>query len=135
VRARCVLEHAFGEDLVRDIEPIIIGNNARMASPAEDQNEMKDALESNKEPVLLSNYPNPFNGTTTITYYLPETANNGEIVVYDMVTGRVIRTIILNGKGYGKVIFDAVDLGNGLYFYKMSVDDNIIATKKMMLIK
>ena len=66
--------------------------------------------------IALTAYPNPFNGSTTITY---NDLKEGEIEIYN-IKGQKIRTLSLTGKE-GKIKWDARDaLGNkissGIYF-------------------
>ena len=82
----------------------------------------------------LSNYPNPFNPSTTINYQLPE---NGfvTIKVYD-VLGKEVATLVNENKsaGYYNVSFDASKLTSGVYIYTISAN-GFIQSKKMLLMK
>lgn len=82
----------------------------------------------------ITNYPNPFNPTTTINYQLPE---NGfvTIKVYDMI-GKEIVTLVNENKsaGYHRVNFDASKLTSGVYIYTITAN-NFIQSKKMLLMK
>ncbi len=84
--------------------------------------------------VLLQNYPNPFNPTTEISYSLDKTANV-KLIVFD-VTGREIQALIdqVQFPGDHKIIFDGSGLSNGVYFYKLETDQNVMV-KKMVLVK
>lgn len=83
---------------------------------------------------LLSNYPNPFNPSTKISYSLPE-ASFVTLKVYD-VLGREIVTLVNEAKPSGKyeVEFRASKLTSGTYIYKLTAGNNI-SIKKMLLIK
>ena len=67
---------------------------------------------------LSQNFPNPFNHTTGIDYYLPESAEV-EISVYDL-GGRRVRTLVREFMPRGKqtVRWDASGLGTGVYLYR-----------------
>ncbi|MFQ5568347.1 MAG: T9SS type A sorting domain-containing protein [Rhodothermales bacterium] len=69
---------------------------------------------------LTSNYPNPFNPTTTFSYTLPEAATV-TIRVYDML-GRT-RAVLVDGErqasGSYDVSFDATGLASGVYLYRL----------------
>lgn len=84
---------------------------------------------------LEQNYPNPFNPVTKINFQLPENSNV-KLYVYD-VTGRTVAELI-SGKyytaGYHTIEFNASSLSSGVYFYKLTTENNS-SIKKMMLIK
>ncbi len=85
---------------------------------------------------LKQNYPNPFNPSTTIEFNLPE-AGLISIKIFD-ITGREINSEINNlslNAGNFKYAFNGSSLSSGIYFYSLSVNGNIISTKKMLLIK
>jgi photosystem II stability/assembly factor-like uncharacterized protein len=86
--------------------------------------------------VLSQNYPNPFNPSTTITFSIPR-AGIVSLKVYD-VAGREVNKLVDNfnfNAGRVNVTFDGSSLSSGVYFYSLIVDNNIVDTKKMMLIK
>ncbi len=83
---------------------------------------------------LSQNYPNPFNPSTTINYEVAK-ETNVSLKVYDAI-GNEVATLVNETKAPGtyEVIFDASNLTNGVYFYKMQAG-NFTATKKLVLIK
>jgi photosystem II stability/assembly factor-like uncharacterized protein len=86
--------------------------------------------------ILKQNYPNPFNPTTTIEFDLPK-AGIVSLKIFD-IAGREVASEIngLNLKtGNYKVNFEGSILSSGVYFYSLIVDNNIVDTKKMILIK
>ena len=82
----------------------------------------------------LSNYPNPFNPTTTIVFELAK-SGNVHLTVYD-ITGKEITTLIDGNiqRGSHEVIFDASNLATGIYFYQLKMG-NFVKSKKMLLVK
>jgi len=83
---------------------------------------------------LHVNYPNPFNPSTEISFYLPGTAHV-QLDVYDL-QGRHIRTL-LNGQvsgGENKVRFEAAGQASGVYFYRLKTGRQVL-TKKMVLLR
>ena len=83
---------------------------------------------------LSQNYPNPFNPQTTIGYALPE-AGDVNMTVYDIL-GREVR-VLLDGPqaaGQHQLNFDANDLPNGTYVYRLVAGDKTI-TRTMVLVK
>lgn len=83
---------------------------------------------------LASNYPNPFNPTTTIRYRLPQAAEV-ELTVYN-VTGQPVQTLVAEPQpaGWYAVEWDASGLAAGLYFYR-SQAGAFSQVKKMLLLK
>jgi hypothetical protein len=83
---------------------------------------------------LSQNYPNPFNPSTTIDYSLRK-AGKVRLAVYDL-TGREVAVLAdgVRPQGIHQVTFSGEDLGNGVFFYKLVTQDEVI-TKKMTLIK
>lgn len=84
--------------------------------------------------LALSNYPNPFNPSTTISFLL---SSDGPVTlrVFD-VLGREVATLV-NGytrAGQHQVRFDGTALTSGVYFYKLDqVEGSTI--RKMILTK
>ena len=87
-----------------------------------------------RSPVLLGNYPNPFNPTTNINYTLPEGADV-TISIYN-IFGESIGKIIneYQSAGYKSITFDARNISSGVYFYRIRVG-SFSDTKKMVVIK
>ncbi len=85
---------------------------------------------------LEQNYPNPFNPTTTIKFSLPKTGIVS-LKIYDVAGREVMR--LLNSQpmnaGYQTQLFNGSMLSSGVYFYSLIVDNNLVDTKKMVLIK
>jgi hypothetical protein len=84
--------------------------------------------------VLNQNFPNPFNPSTRITYFVPK-ESFVSIKVYDFL-GREVKTLVNNFQTTGshEIVFDASDMPSGTYFYTL-VTDNYSSTKKMLLLK
>jgi hypothetical protein len=83
---------------------------------------------------LEQNYPNPFYSTSVINFSIPEDCHV-ELQFMDM-TGKIIYTIE-NRKyeaGYHSVVIDAMDLEQGLYFYRI-VAGEYTDTKQALIIK
>ncbi len=95
----------------------------------------------------LSNYPNPFNPTTTISFNL--TAENAELIIYN-IKGQKVKDLSpslchperVEGRGETKysVIWDGTDENNqpvssGIYFYKLNINGKSESVKKCLLLK
>jgi Subtilase family/Secretion system C-terminal sorting domain len=99
--------------------------------------EYSDVIEVNIQPeniVLNSNYPNPFNPTTKISFSLPQSAEIS-LKVYN-VLGREVKNLVNEVKEAGvySAEFDASNLSSGVYYYTLSSGD-FTQTKKMILVK
>ena len=88
--------------------------------------------------IYLTNYPNPFNPETTISFNL--TAENAELVIYNL-KGQKVKTLVSDQLSAGKhsVVWDGRDsngkrVGSGIYFYKLKAGD-FQKVKKMVLLK
>ena len=88
----------------------------------------------------FSNYPNPFNPETTISFSTIEPAVNTEISIYNY-RGQKIKTLINETlpAGNHSVVWDGTDdydikVSSGVYLYKMEAG-NYLETKKMILMK
>jgi hypothetical protein len=83
---------------------------------------------------LGQNYPNPFNPSTNIKYSLPK-AGMVELKIYN-VLGAEVATLLSENQDAGnyEIKFTAENLSSGIYIYTLKTN-NIVKTKKMMLIK
>lgn len=83
---------------------------------------------------LFDNYPNPFNPSTNIKFYLNKDSKI-DLSVYNLL-GNKIKTLASGfyKSGTYEISFDAKDLSSGIYFYKLKTDFGH-SIKKMMLIK
>lgn len=90
---------------------------------------------------LNQNFPNPFNPTTTISFTLHENALVG-LTIYN-IKGQKVRSLISNSEmeaGSVRAQWDGKDdrgksVGTGIYFYKLTVDNQDINTRKCLLLK
>jgi hypothetical protein len=84
---------------------------------------------------LTQNFPNPFNPTTRIVYSL---ASPGFVTlkVYDIL-GREVRTLVheFQKSDWYSIRFDARGLASGVYFYRLQVGNNVVKTRKMLLMR
>jgi hypothetical protein len=84
----------------------------------------------------LTNYPNPFSGTTRIEYELPA-AGNVSLKVFNLA-GKEIGTLVKGNKKQGKYFVDFAPrrLSAGIYYYKIIVSSDakiFTQTNKMIL--
>lgn len=83
---------------------------------------------------LFSNYPNPFNPKTTISYCLPE-FSQVDLSIYN-IRGQKVATLILAGQqaGIHKYEWEASGFNSGVYFCKLHTSNNF-AQQKIVLLK
>ncbi len=90
-----------------------------------------------KEFSLNQNYPNPFNPATIIEFAVP-VASHVEVSVFN-VLGQKVTTLVNEDMPAGNydVKWDTqkANAASGIYFYRMTADDKVLDTKKMMLLK
>ncbi|MGQ0828762.1 MAG: T9SS type A sorting domain-containing protein [Bacteroidota bacterium] len=77
-------------------------------------------------------YPNPNNGVMILDYSLSKN-EQGSIMIYD-VTGKLIVQYELNNANEQISISDE-QLINGIYFYHIKVNDKILSSNKLVIIK
>ena len=83
---------------------------------------------------LFQNFPNPFNPSTTVKFFLP-VSGVATLTLYD-IEGREIKTVF-NGyfkSGHSSVTLNGKDLASGVYFYKL-ISGDFAQTKRMVLLK
>lgn len=87
----------------------------------------------------LSNYPNPFNASTAISFSLPD-RGNAKLAIYD-IAGRRVRTLIddIIDAGGHSVVWNGRNsagqvVSSGVYFYKLN-SEGYTDTKRMLLLK
>ncbi len=90
-----------------------------------------------KEPLvyeLKSNYPNPFNPTTQISYQIPENSFVN-LIVYNALGQEVAQLVNQHqSSGQYSVKFNAANLPSGVYIYKLQTN-NFSDVKKMLIMK
>ena len=86
----------------------------------------------------LSNYPNPFNPETTISFsFTAKDAKNAKIEIYNLKGQRIKQFSIFNSQS--SILWDGKDennqpVGSGIYFYKLTAG-KFEESRKMILIK
>jgi hypothetical protein len=81
---------------------------------------------------LSQNIPNPFTGTTTIKYSLPEGTTSAAITVYS-TSGTVVKTVPLNvNNKSGSITLSSSEFTAGIYVYNLTANGAVLASKKMI---
>ena len=87
---------------------------------------------SDKTAIILDqNVPNPFAEQTIISFSVPETVKQAQILFYNG-RGELIKTVDVRERGLGSITVYGADLSSGTYMYTLIADGMIVATKKMI---
>jgi len=108
-------------------------DNIYFSGTTEANEDVTDA--TNSFNVLGSNYPNPFNPVTTIDFSIAK-QGNVSLKVYD-VKGRLVETLVEGTRAASShsVTWSADNSASGIYFYRLSVNNKVVDTKRMILLK
>jgi|GEM_PF-2916050 len=99
-----------------------------------------ESIQSSLSNLQLSNYPNPFNPTTTISFSVPE-ERHAEISIYN-IKGQKVKQLLSDqlSSGEHSVVWNGRDkndqpVSSGVYLYKLIVNGKTEAVKKCLLLK
>jgi flagellar hook assembly protein FlgD len=91
----------------------------------------------------LQNFPNPFNGSTTIRYEIPDTKTTetkAAIQIFNML-GQKVKTLVYapHDPGTYNITWDGTNdagahVASGVYFYRL-ITKTFVTTKKMVYLK
>ena len=122
-----------------EFEPGIIISGMQEYSLVKLGEEGEDGNNTQSITKLHSNYPNPFNPTTTISFSLPKEVDI-ELAIYN-IKGQKVKTLYSGKAEEGKhtVTWNGKDDNNksvssGIYFYKLKTDKKGL-TRKMLMLK
>jgi hypothetical protein len=87
-----------------------------------------------KNIVLYSNYPNPFNPSTTLKFDIPS-KSHVTMNIFDLL-GRKVATLLdeVKSEGMYSVQFNAGTLSSGMYFCRLQAG-HAVTVSKLMLVK
>lgn len=77
-------------------------------------------------------YPNPNNGNMQLDYSL-NTIDKGDITIYD-IAGKLIYKYELDAAA-SQIIISHTGFNNGIYFYRIKVNERIVQSDKLIIIK
>ncbi len=94
---------------------------------------------SSSETKLNQNYPNPFVESTTITFSIFDNENIHHpinVLIFDIYGIRVAEFLLQkNISGKYSVRFNGDGIPNGIYYFQLNISDQIVDTKKMVLMR
>ncbi|HMT28966.1 MAG TPA: tail fiber domain-containing protein, partial [Bacteroidia bacterium] len=94
-------------------------------------NKSSIALTNNETIILNQNAPNPFEDKTEISYNIPESVQEAQILFYDQ-SGKVLHKFEISHRGQGALTVFGEDLSSGMYSYTLIIDGKNHQTKRMM---
>jgi len=105
--------------------------------------EINEELIIDNERINISNFPNPFNLNTTISFSISKKDKNKPVTlnIYNIKGQRINQLRIKNYElGMNKIIWNGKDdlekpVSSGIYFYQLNIDKKPVATKKCLLLK
>ena len=97
----------------------------------EEESEMEQRNEYSQAQITV--YPNPFNGSFTISYNLPKEAQEIKFEVFDLA-GRRIRDSLVRNSQQGKHTIDLSPCG-GFYMIRVSADNVQVLSDKLICIQ
>ncbi|MBN2830592.1 MAG: T9SS type A sorting domain-containing protein, partial [Candidatus Cloacimonetes bacterium] len=129
----------YGMDIVDDMLFTVNGINGVSILQLDTITPSNEEVFENQPQLFISNYPNPFNPETTISYTLP-TNQNVSLKIYNL-RGQLVRELVKERQAEGSqsIIWDGKDekgkvVASGLYLSRISTD-NKQETHKMLLLK
>jgi hypothetical protein len=132
LRLRILFE---GDFLADDNDSRVVFNNFSMDFLASVTSVDPAGPDLPAEVALRQNWPNPFNPVTQIQYELVADARV-RLVVYDML-GQVVSVLEDGPRPAGTHVlhFNAATLASGVYMYRLQIDDAVMISRRMTLIK
>ncbi|UCE05588.1 MAG: DUF362 domain-containing protein [bacterium] len=108
-------QRGVGTNQMREIE--VVGDGAGLVTSVRQNNEVINPDHFQ----LFQNFPNPFNQSTTINFYLPQ-PDYITLKLYS-ITGQEIETLVADEvpEGQHEINWTAQNLASGVYIYKLQV--------------
>jgi hypothetical protein len=119
-------------------QTVRISENGSLVSKIDPQRSQK--LYMPKSIQLIGNYPNPFNGSTQIKFSISE-PGIVELMIFNTLGQLVNKSdLTFSISGENKIIWQAnndnqINIGSGIYFYQLKMNENLSAIGKMILLK
>ncbi len=122
------------DEKISELEGKIEDLTARLDEISEllSANQQGILLNGGERPVIGQNFPNPYEESTTIEYFLPENSEAAEVHFFDNA-GKLIKAVPITQSGKGQLVIEARELPVGTYQYSLVVGDQHIDTKRMIL--
>jgi hypothetical protein len=129
-------KYASGKPLFASLDSAKVSLSAHSVTAVKENGQGSDEG-TPKQPTLINSYPNPFNSTASLTYYLPH-ATTVELKIFTIL-GEELRTLTAGASvaGYTKVIWDGRDddgipVSTGVYLARFKAGGAAM-TRKLLL--
>lgn len=123
------------QEMIAGLQSTVSSLQSEVASlKGEGSSELKTSSVEFSGARLEQNFPNPFDHSTTISYFLPENTMNASIQIVSL-KGEIIKSIPVTGSGNGQLVLKSGDLQTGNYYYSLFIDGRSIDTKQLNISK
>jgi hypothetical protein len=92
----------------------------------------KLSLTRTSDTYLKQNMPNPFQGKTSIEYFIPQHIKKAALRI-SSIDGKVLKEQNIAGRTKGFVVIEADAFPAGTYVYTLILDGKVMHSKKMIL--
>ncbi len=117
---------------IDELKAIVQQQQAQINQLLKAQNLSTETPVSSSTAQLYQNVPNPHQGQTQIKVFVPETSGQAFLQVTDL-SGKQLLVKNIDQQGEQVVVLNTSDLEAGMYLYTLVVDQEVIATKKMVV--
>lgn len=120
-------------NVIDSLQLIISNQESRIARLESQSNINRDEI---NDVILEQNNPNPYSTTTTITYYVPDKVQGNPQLIVARSTGSNVLLSFEAIKGTPtQQVIDASNLDTGVYVYSLIIQGQVLASKRMIVIK
>lgn len=86
--------------------------------------------------ILEQNRPNPFSGISYIDYFIPSDRDiEASIIITSYNEQQLIKKYLASTNKPSRIEINASEFNSGVYFYSIQINNEIVITKKMMIVK
>ena len=103
----------------------------------EDVSTSENLLDEEMSQISLSNFPNPFRTSTTISFSSPKKIDNAEISIFN-TKGQKVKTfpnLQIDKSSNQQISWNAENHPSGVYFYRLKTENGESKTQKMILLR
>lgn len=136
---------ATSEEFYGDYEPKTIPGKSTIMytwwSEANPNDSVSVTVEYNASPTGINDpvvtaevskvYPNPASSYVSFDYSIPQNSGDAKIIISNILGARVMELQLSGSEGTKKV--NVSDLTDGVYFYNLVTNDQLIETKKLII--